>query len=83
MSETATLTVPALPTFLPRPAGIPVAPFSMQKILSKVIRTHADNQNLANTKVRGPDKMGSSRRSGARGGGKRSAARATAGNAKK
>jgi hypothetical protein len=61
MSESATVIVPALPTFLPRPAGIPVAPFSMQKILSKVIRSHADNQNLANTKVKGPDKMGGKR----------------------
>jgi hypothetical protein len=58
MNETATVIAPALPSFLPRPAGIPVAPFAMQKILSKAIRTHADNQNLRNTKVKGPDKMG-------------------------
>ena len=31
-----TASLPALPTFLPR--GIPVAPFSMQKILTKAIR---------------------------------------------
>jgi len=58
MSEPATVITPVLPSFLPRPAGVPVAPFSMQKILSKVIRSHADNKNLANTKVKGPDKMG-------------------------
>jgi hypothetical protein len=61
MNETATVITPALPSFLPRPAGIPVAPFAMQKILSKAIRTHADNQNLRNTKVKGPDKMGGKR----------------------
>lgn len=82
MNETATVIAPALPHFLPQPAGlprdgsavlrgIPVAPFAMQKILSKAIRSHAGNQNLRNTAVKGPDKMGSPRRSGAKAGGKR------------
>jgi hypothetical protein len=38
----------------------------MQKILSKAIRSHAGNQNLGNTAVKGPDKMGG-KRTGARG----------------
>jgi hypothetical protein len=66
MSESSTATVPVLPAFLPRPAGVPVAPFAMQKILSKAIRSHAGNQNLGNTAVKGPDKMGG-KRTGARG----------------
>lgn len=61
MNDQPSQFVPALPTFTPRPQGIPVAPFSMQKILSKVIRSHADNQNLGNTKVKGADKMGGKR----------------------
>ena len=64
------VTTASLPAFLPRPQGIPVAPMSMQKILTKAIRSHADNQNLANTKVKGADKMGGKRGSSksARGG---------------
>ena len=50
---------PALPTFLPR--GIPVAPMSMQKILTKAIRSHGSNGNLHNFKVKGADKMGGKR----------------------
>jgi hypothetical protein len=60
--------VPALPAFLPNPRGIPVAPFSMQKILTKAIRSHGANQNLRNTTVKGPDKMGGKRTSGVRAG---------------
>jgi hypothetical protein len=85
MSDSATANVPALPSFLPvapkpgvggpRPAGIPVAPFAMQKILTKAIRSHTSNQNLRNAAVKGADKMGSPRRSGAKAGGKRSAGR--------
>ncbi len=53
--------VPALPAYAPRPAGIPVASFAMQKILTKTIRHHADNQNLNNTAVKGPEKVGGKR----------------------
>jgi hypothetical protein len=65
MSDSANTITPALPTFLPRPAGVPVAPFAMQKVLSKAIRSHAGNQNLRNTAVKGPDKLGG-KRGGAR-----------------
>jgi len=61
MQDPATVSAPGLPSFLPRPAGVPVAPFSMQKVLSKVIRSHAGNQNLRNTQVKGADKMGGKR----------------------
>ena len=59
MSDSATANVPALPTFLRQ--GIPVAPFAMQKILTKAIRSHATNQNLHSTAVKGPDKVGGKR----------------------
>ena len=67
MNEPAAVIAPALPTFLPRPAGIPVAPLAMQKILTKTIRHHADNRNLGNTAVKGPEKVGG-KRGGARAG---------------
>jgi hypothetical protein len=59
MSEPSTTSQPALPTFLPR--GIPVAPFSMQKVLTKAIRSHGSNQNLHNFKTKDADKMGGKR----------------------
>jgi hypothetical protein len=64
MSEPSTASIPALPAFLPNPRGIPVAPFAMQKILTKAIRSHSANQNLRSTAVKGPDKMGGKRGSG-------------------
>lgn len=68
MNEPTAASLPALPTFLPR--GIPVAPFAMQKILTKAIRSHATNQNLHSTAIKAPDKMGGKRGSsrGGRGG---------------
>ena len=59
MNEPTAASLPALPTFLPR--GIPVAPFVMQKILTKAIRSHATNQNLHNFKTKDADKMGGKR----------------------
>ncbi len=61
MSEPSTATVPVLSTYLPRPAGIPVAPMAMQKILTKAIRSHVTTQNMRNTQVKGADKMGGKR----------------------
>ena len=55
MFESTTI-LPALPVF--RPQGIPVAPMSMQKILTKAIRSHGTGGNLKNFKVKGADKMG-------------------------
>jgi hypothetical protein len=59
MSDSSIVTTPALPTFLRQ--GIPVAPFAMQKILTKAIRSHATNQNLHSTAIKGPDKVGGKR----------------------
>lgn len=62
MNQPTTMSpVPALPAYAPRSAGIPVATFAMQKILTKTIRHHADNQNLKSTAVKGPEKVGGKR----------------------
>lgn len=61
MNDSSTVATPALPSFGPRPQGIPIAPMSMQKILTKAIRSHGKSTNLKITAVKGPDKMGGKR----------------------
>ncbi len=67
----------------PRPQGIPVAPFAMQKILTKAIRHHAESQNLKSTAVKGAEKVGGKRTAGRARGVTRGAARVATGGAKK
>ena len=68
MSEPIASNPPSLPVFRPRPAGIPVASFGEQKILTKLIRSHVQNGNLRNFKVKGADKLGKGAGRGGRAG---------------
>jgi hypothetical protein len=71
VNEGSTNTSPGLPAYLPRPAGIPVAPFVMQKVLTKAIRAHRKNKGgRLHTQVKGPEKVGG-RVAGRTGGGAR------------
>jgi len=90
---------PALPSYLPARAGVvgvnlslpqrtPVAPFAMQRILTKAIRSHGKSTNLHNFKVKGADKMGGKRGSSrggraARGAGKTAGRSSIVGGGKK